>query len=98
MAKRLKQRWVADKIFVSPRGNVNEMKDIDICYLKDPLNQLNVDGDAQGKKEVTNAFVFAKKECSHHIGIFLSYLIVSFKVNRKMRCIGCKSISLLSVL
>lgn len=52
MTRRLKERSLVDKIFVSPRANANElMMDRDLLKNEDLLKQLNVDGDAQGKKK-----------------------------------------------
>lgn len=52
MAKRLKERSLVDRIFVSPRANANElMVERDLIKNEDFLKQLNVDGDAQGKKK-----------------------------------------------
>lgn len=52
MASRLKERSLVDKIFVSPRANANELiVERDLIKNEDLLKQLNVDGDAQGKKK-----------------------------------------------
>lgn len=52
MAKRLKERSLVDKIFVSPSANANElMIERDLIKNEDFLKQLHVDGDAQGKKK-----------------------------------------------
>ncbi|KAG1140683.1 hypothetical protein G6F37_012940 [Rhizopus arrhizus] len=48
MTRRLKERSLVDKIFVSPRANANElMVERDLIKNEDLLKQLNVDGDAQ---------------------------------------------------
>ncbi|KAI9473520.1 MAG: hypothetical protein EXX96DRAFT_463841, partial [Benjaminiella poitrasii] len=48
MARRLKERSLVDKIFVSPRANANElMVERDLTKNEDLLKELNVDGDAQ---------------------------------------------------
>lgn len=55
MAKRLKQRSLVDKIFVSPRANANEfMAERDLIKNQDLLRKLDVDGDAQGEKKGIN--------------------------------------------
>lgn len=52
MARRLKERSLVDKIFVSPRANTNElMVERDLIKNEDLLKQMNVDADAQGKKK-----------------------------------------------
>ncbi|CDS13306.1 hypothetical protein LRAMOSA05484 [Lichtheimia ramosa] len=52
MAKRLKQRSLVDKIFVSPRANANEfMAERDLIKNQDLLRKLDVDGDAQDLHE-----------------------------------------------
>ena len=49
MTRRLKERSLVDKVFVSPRANANDlMVERDSTKDEDLLKQLNVDGDAQG--------------------------------------------------
>ncbi|KAG0960160.1 hypothetical protein G6F31_010933 [Rhizopus arrhizus] len=48
MTRRLKERSLVDKVFVSPRANANDlMVERDLTKDEDLLKQLNVDGDAQ---------------------------------------------------
>lgn len=65
MTRRLKERSLIDKIFVSPHANANANELIverDLIKNGDLLKQLNVDGDAQGKK----------KKSSMHLSLILT--------------------------
>lgn len=51
MIRRLRERSLVDKVFVSPRTNANDlMVDRDLVKNEELSRQLNTCGDAQGKK------------------------------------------------